>query len=430
MLPSEPVSLSFNEAFAIAARFNEPILEALGQSDLGAIDVEQANSLLWPRFEIQAFGQIPIDSDSESNDRHVRGGLYMRYDFKKALFRSDAVSAARMTELRQLEKANRLMYELSFTLFDKLIENEQLREEVRLRSAMVGHVQEGVLATRRLFDLRMVEQPTVWRWQSMAQSHERLLGQAKAALDRAQRSLTFMLGGTMTKEQGITDLKKVKAVLEEPLPLPLNDPIHVIRDAWARRPVCRIAEMNLFLAEMAVIQAKRQRVPRISGSLGVGSISVLADRGEETPAAVELAVSMPLFDWGDISRDVSKAEHRKAWAERKIKSLIRRLQHDIQDSKMELRYTLALTAQAEKSLQDMRLQAEANDQLLQSSLIELLDVLRFKLEAGDAEIAYQKSVKDLLRARANLRKHLGFPLADYRVSEFRNALQSKLSTTP
>ena len=414
--------LSFKEAFQLAVQHDEQILQTLSQADAAVLDTEQAESQLWPRFDIQGSGQIPIGGDTDSDDSHLRGGLFMRYDFHKALFRSDAASAARATQRRQLDHANGLMLDLAYKLFDQLARIGQLEQEVRLRQAMADKARQGAQTAQKMCDFQMAAPPLAWQWQSAAQTHRQQLNQARAELVKARRSLGFLLGLNEGQAVAITDYQDIAISLDQPLTVSLDDP-RILQSVWQRRFDTRMAEIDLFLAEMGILEAKRKRVPSLSGSIGVGSFDVQEDEDEEAPAAVELSVSMPLFDWGDIRRAVQKAERHREWAQQHIRLLIRRLQHDLQENVGNLQDSQEAWQQASSTWQAMRNQGQTNQRLLELKQIQPLDALNFELETDAAEIAVHQRQVELLHSRAALKKTLGLALVESLPPDAASALE-------
>jgi outer membrane protein TolC len=116
-------------------------------------------------------------------------------------------------------------------------------------------------------------------------------------------------------------------------------------EVWQAHPACRVVELELFQTEMQILQAKRERIPRLTGAIGLGDIDTwVGGDFVEAAATAELGIRLPIFDAGTITRGIQKAALRRELARREVGILAGRLSRQVQSSLLSLRNSLEETA--------------------------------------------------------------------------------------
>src|ERR1039458_10524633 len=84
---------------------------------------------------------------------------------------------------------------------------------------------------------------------------------------------------------------------------------------------------------MGVIGAKRERFPRLTGSIGLGDIDTRVGSDiVEANALAEIRISMPIFDAGTISRGVEKSVLNRDLARRNVGIQARSLAREVHNT--------------------------------------------------------------------------------------------------
>jgi outer membrane protein TolC len=167
--------------------------------------------------------------------------------------------------------------------------------------------------------------------------------------------------------------------------------------------------MELFLAEMVVVDAKRKRLPELSLSLGLGNM-LLRTREGTASFVPFLGMSMPLVDMGDISRNIQKAELNSNVVKGNIETLARKLSGDTQRAASQVRHAFEVMQGMQKILATEQERAEMVAQLVQLRRADPLDEYKARMIADEMAVEYCQSVWTFRKAAIHLKETIGDPI--------------------
>jgi len=397
--PSAP--LTFEQACLKMALANDALLASLANVRELEIDVAQSRSMIWPRAELRAFGEFAKADEFHSD---FLGGVYLQFNLSHVLFLSDELAVARARKARAVEELRLRLRQVSQSLQSQLIEIRELEGEVAARERME-------LAARRALSLvdeaaraGRVRLGELWRLRVEAASQAALLAEARRKRDARRRDLALRLGSATTSDGWpITDPETVLR------PLAPSEPVPDLGQLWTRRLDAHMAETDLFLARMARVAARRERLPRPIVNFGLGNIP-LTSRREEATWVVRLGLEMPLIDFGDVSRRIKKAEVNVDLARRRATNVIIRMSREAQQTASDRRAAEEHVNEVSALLQEMRQAAAAGPILIEQYRADPIEVLTQEIRLGETEIRALEAEGALWKAAAAERLALGEPL--------------------
>ena len=331
--------ITFAEASRRWAERDPETMQQVTKALAEGVDVAEAKSWVWPRADIEFHEIVANERNDSSVSSAPSGGLVLRYDFKKFLFRGDAaaVSAARRDLF--LQKA-RLAIDSALGRFEDLvIEWRQLQEALPLEDQRVAEFRRLMEAVHSLDELGVLPAGSFAEWKHREQvalrEQSEVLRRRKSVLESLHTELG--LAADSEPELGSLDfLLKVPPLPERPAGE--GEVRQWLPSVWQSHGACRIAEDELFQAEMAVIGAKRERLPRLTGSVGLGNIDTwVGTQLVEANAIAEIGISMPIFDAGTISRGVEKSVLNRNLARRNVRMQAQSLAREVQSASGALR---------------------------------------------------------------------------------------------
>jgi outer membrane protein TolC len=403
-----PAVFTFTQACDRAAKFDEQISRALADAAQLQIDLAQARSLVWPRADLRTFLQIPLGNGNYEGVKLFNGGVFFRYDFEKFLFSGDESAVARARIEEKLENIKLALQRLSQDLFRLFAEREALRTEVALRRGMQTHASEALETVHVLERTGRIKPERAFEYQYQYETCTRLYQETVRRLADTNRIIADRLSITGNQEIVITDFPEMLASMEGIVPAPEPDK-PFFAELWSKRHDARLAEAELFLKEMAVIDARRKRIPDISASFGLGSVTV-SSTFNQPPVVVQLGASMPLLDFGDIKREISKANIERDLAERNTALLFLQMHRDVKDASAALSEAIAARKAADDYRNLTARQDETNRKLVSLQLVDNIDLLTFRIRAGEAEIELKRAQIDVAKAAAEYARVSGLDL--------------------
>ena len=326
--------ITFAEAGRRWAERDPEIMQQVARTLSESIDVAEAKSWIWPRADVEFRAITARDRNSGLVRSAPSGGLVLNYDFKKLLFHADAAAVSAAGRDLCLQRARLAIDAAMVRLEGLVIDWYHLREAVPLEDQRGAEFRRLIEAIHSLDQLGALPAGSFAEWKHREQVALRERSEATRRLESIRQSLRTELGLAGEAEP---DLGSVDFLLNVP-PSPEGGPgaaeVHQWLPAvWQSHPACRIAELELFQAEMAVIQAKRERLPRLTGSIGLGNLDTwVGNEIVEANGVAEIGVTMPLFDAGTISRGIEKAGLRRDLARRNVRILARSLTREVQSA--------------------------------------------------------------------------------------------------
>jgi outer membrane protein TolC len=392
---AEPAVFTFSQACERAARFDQDVAAAMADVARLQVDVAQARSDVWPRVDLRTYFQIPLGGSNLEGVRLFNGGVFFRSDFQKMIFSGDAASAARARVAERRENLGLALDRLSKSLFLLLADRENLRAEVVLRRTIQNQTSDALERAHLLERNGRIKPERVLEYQYQHENSSRVYQDAVRRLAEINRALSSRLLIEGTQDVVITDLPELLSSMDTLAPVPEPD-MQFFRDVWEKRHDTRAAEAALFVKEMAVIAERRKRIPSLTASFGLGSLS-LTSTFSQAPVLVQLGASMPLLDFGDIKREIGKASIERDLARRNINLLLLKIQRGVLDSSAALSEAIAARRATEGQRRLISEQSEASQKLVAAGLVDPIDLLNFKVRASELDI-------ELARTRINVSK--------------------------
>ena len=331
--------ITFAAASRRCAEHDAETMRQVTQALSETTDIAEAKSWIWPRADIE-FGAI-VASDRNNGSVHSApsGGLVLRYDFKKFLFHGDAAAVSAARRDLSFQKA-RLAIESALGRFEDLvIEWHQLQAALLLEDQRVAEFRRLMEAVHSLDELGVLPAGSFAEWKHREQVALREQSEVARRKKSVLESLRMELGLVADAEPDLGSLDFLLKIL--PLPERSAGEGEVqqwLPGVWQSHAASRIAEIELFQAEMGVIGAKRERFPRLTGSIGLGDIDTRVGSDiVEANALAEIGISMPIFDAGTISRGVEKSVLNRDLARRNVGIQARSLAREVHNTSGALR---------------------------------------------------------------------------------------------
>ena len=384
---------TFTEACARAAQFDKDLSSELADAAQLQLDLQQAHSVIWPRLDVRTYFQIPFGSGDFSDIQKFNGGVFLSYDFNKLIFAADTTEAARANIEAKREKIKLSLQQLTQDMFLLLANREALKTEVASRGLIQAQTLEALKTANISARTGLIKPERIYEFESQYEMSTRLYREAVNQLADMNRTLGNRLAIDGAQNIVVSDFPEFRESIDGVAPATqLNE--EFFSALWARRHDTKLLEAELFLKEMAIIDQRRKRIPKITGTVGAGS-TVLSSSFTQAPFVLQLGASMPLVDFGDIKRNVSKAIIDRNLVERNITLLFLQIRRNVNDASASLSETLAARKAADNYCKEVALQLETNQELVTAGFADPIDMLASKVHAGEAEI-------ELTRARLNV----------------------------
>ena len=292
------VTLSFDEALKRLWR-HDPTLK---KSDLAieeaALHRKAKKSLLQPTIDLAVGVDLTGDNDA-SLDEMAYGGIYFRYNLKKAFFSGEEVAMAdlNLTDRQKEKKAKKEA--LCYSLRDRYRRYKSLTHQLNLCRENEILLNETVSVVEAMTKANGGPSARTVMVTTEAMATGDICDGLEGKKNRLRYELREMVGAT---GDGALTLSVDKTAS----PPFLVDPDRAIITAWKNRPEVTRLMNELMVAEIAYRSAWRNRLPRFDLSFGYGAI--LLERGsEEENAVVNVGLTIPIFDAGMTSRKKARA---------------------------------------------------------------------------------------------------------------------------
>lgn len=293
-------TLSFKEACLYAALVDSEIVELLAGLEQAKIHVESAASNIWPRLQLQLKSEMSA-GDSNSDSVVSTGGVYIRYDFIKALTSGDEKAIRKAYVLKDIVNIKLAINRLAKKLYKQLAKVSSARLKLEKRKEALEIAQNAMRLAHVYGDQKRVSSETVWQWEGITDQHKASVLLAEQELLIAQRSFNALLGVPGAARITMTDQEEVLTndfVID--LAMPSASTI------WFRHGQARLAEIKYMAAEANLKQAKIAGWPKLTADFGLGSIPI-TNEVETSNSVVTLSLQVPLIDMGDQRRKVEEA---------------------------------------------------------------------------------------------------------------------------
>ena len=400
----DPPVFSFRQASQRAARVDRDVARALADAAQSQIDLAQDHSRVWPRLDVRTYIQVPFGGGVQGVQT-FSGGLFFRYDLQLALFSRDASAMAQAQIDASHENAEMASAKLAHDLFVTLADREAKRIETAQRSKILDATDAAQKRAHELARIGRLKPEQLIQYQAQYESAARLYRGAVDRLQEINREICNQLFTDCSREVEITDFSDLLSRGTAAVPAAKPD-AQAIQAAWDQRHDTRSAADDLFVKEMTVIAERRKRIPVVSPSFGLGSMALTSSFNQST-AVMQLGITMPLLDFGDIKRAVSKAVVERDLARGNIAVLVLRTQREVQDSTAALAQMIAARESSEEQREVIARQTDASDKLISAGVLDPLEGLDLSVRRAEAEIDAARARIDVAKAAVDYAQATG-----------------------
>jgi outer membrane protein TolC len=393
-----PAGITFAEVCARAARFDDDITGALADEMQAQIDLEQAHSVLFPRANLKTYFQIPLDAGDIQGMQIFNGGVFLNYDFNAVIFYKDEMEAARATIDSKRERTRILIEQLTHDLFLLLANRDAIQKEVALRATMRSQAKDALETANILAKTGQIKPQRVFEFRNQYDTSVRQYLDAVHQLDDLNRTLGYRLLIDNPQSIVVSDFPEFLSSIDGTVPS-FKPGDAFFTALWSKRHDTKLLEANLFLEEMAIVNERRKRIPKFTASVGAGSNS-LTSSYQQAPFVIQLGLTVPLVDFGDIKRSVTKASIDRDEVKFNITTKFLQIYHDVTDSAAVLSGSIASRKVADDNCAQAVRQKQNNQQLVKSGLADPLDIFGSEQQLEEAQIEASRARMDETKAAA------------------------------
>jgi hypothetical protein len=301
-LAAPEAASSVEELVAEIVRGDHQYRLARGELHLAGVQLTEARREILPRLMARGFFEMP---NSESGvDTVFSGGLYLRFDLIRACLSHNAVTMAQVTQAARLEKCRAAGAAATFSFFNSMSHLEAMLQ-----------AEEHNQAFSQLAVQAADEAEAVFKAGRGSSDHWQVWVQRRAEKELEQQRLAARLKKTraetaLARRGATVDETKLLELTETFLNrLATTNPPPLLVESLEEAPAVVEAKLNLFVAEVGILDAKLKRLPAVSLDVGAGQIPVQGDRWQKENGIVPMVeVTVPLLDMGDISRGIKRAK--------------------------------------------------------------------------------------------------------------------------
>jgi outer membrane protein TolC len=389
-ISSESIEVTVHELVQLVSQCDPELNQARFDLQLSEIHKQQVESQKWPRFDLNTSLYVPLNRDIDNFSDVVYGGLFIKYDLLEALFNADATAVAESLIQRDRERQEKSHKRLVWTLMDCLLSIQHYTEEQALNESSVAVVKKGLEMVQKLYSLNKVDTKTVIEWQANLREAISRRNQASEQIALATTKLKYMTGLQEYQNVMIKDINAVSATIETTV---RNSVVKEksLRLALQQRNDIRIAEIDLFLTEMAVLEAKRSSLPRLSFGLGLGSVTKY-DNWEDQSFVSTMNIAIPLWDCGDANRRVKKAEIERNRQRQKMVDLVHKIFTELQETERHAYISQEKLKDANQWYQQQKEWTDNQMKLFSVKRLEPLEVLMAELALNASKVEFDRAL--------------------------------------
>lgn len=304
---------------------------------LGEIHRQQIESQKWPRLNLNTTLNVPLDDSSYKLRDVLYGGLFIEYDLIDAFFNTDSEAIAESMIRRSLEQQEKASKNVENNLMDCLLDIWHFSQVHLLYESDIESVKKGVDLTQQLYILEKVDIKTVVEWQARLRTAVANRNQAAERIETEMARLKYMAGLQNYRTVSISDISNITNILAHATQDTEYQSADLYRTLHQNSDV-KIAEINLFIAEMSILATKKSRLPKLSAGLGLGSQNLYTSLNDAA-VVVRLGINLPILDAGDAGRRIRTAEIQRDRERQKVVDLVHRISVDLQDAYRQIRST-------------------------------------------------------------------------------------------
>jgi outer membrane protein TolC len=303
---------------------------AVGDRQLAAVQLTEAKRQVLPRLIGQGLLEVPIRESG--TDTFLSGGLYLQFDLMRAFFSRNAITVAEITQETKRNKCRASAATACLTFFNTVTRLEGVLRAMAHSRAAEAHATQAAAEAETMFKSGRapVDRWQAWTWRREDKTLEQQ--RLAARLQKAQLELAQCCGVTN---------HEMLLQLEETFLKRLTTPGETgginLAEKLEKAPRVDAAKLELFLAEVQVLEARLKRLPTIAVGLNYGQIPVEGDQYQiEEGIVPTLSMSMPILDMGDISRAIQRARIRAKQARDSMVQAVEASRLELESTKQNL----------------------------------------------------------------------------------------------
>lgn len=407
MIPGEvgKTEMLFAEAFRLARERDPEIGASEIAYQISQIDIQQAKSSIFPRFDVEFSIEAPIAGAEFDSEKAIGAGVFLKYNLMDAAFSADAVSVQRVKADQWRQRREATTKGIYYRMIGLLCKIEAKNKEVAARTEARDIAEKALEQVRAQDDTAPVGRERADEWEVEGKRRIRELEESRLHLSLALEEFQLILGVESSANIVISDSDRLLPGVVD-LESPPKDDWAVANEAWRQRNDVRVAEAELFLAEMQIIEAKRRRFPQLTFSLGLGNI-ILYSVDDNASIVPYLGVSCPLFDMGDAKRRIQKAERRRDIAKSNLVAIAREVVSQTRSAVTQKQIATIHLNEAQEKLEREKKHAEGEKMLHSMQRRDFPSFCRARLTELDAEIDYRQAAYEYRRAVMLLKQQKG-----------------------
>ncbi len=372
-------SLTVRQASILAAENDEKILAMLAELRKAKIDVKDALTHVWPRFDLHTQADIPVNADTDQ-DNQLTGGVYIKYDIWKAIAVPDEHALRQALVNKELNQLKIALNGLLKNILHQLTQIDFLQYKIGRRSQSLTKAKNAYRIVQAYAEQNEVSDAVVQSWKSRIDALTLDLRKARQELRAIRHSFAHMMGFDTRQDIDITDMQTVLTSYES-----LSGTVPAPSKIWARHDEARLAEADYIAAAVNVKLKKMEGLPQVQTSLGFGKVP-LTDTTDTAATLFQVSVNLPIWDLGDNERKVVKAEITRNLAKAHLKKeavdlydRAREAGSLLHAARRNYRELNASYVEMDKRLQDMSI-------LMSENLLNPLEDTLAQLNVTDADI--------------------------------------------
>ncbi|MCP4215474.1 MAG: TolC family protein, partial [bacterium] len=402
---SKARTLSFQKALESAIRNDETlaILHLNWQKD--NIDLKQAHSMLFPRLKLRVSNETYYGKKDKKLKNNIDAGFLLEYNVLNLLFQRDNISIRRSLANGSIIKGKIQVRNIYSRLMTLMLEIDTNLRETALRKKALSFALGGQQIAKRLEETGKLKQGASWRWDNSVKEAEAKQTEARHALSKTRRLLKYMVGTLSSGAVEISDTSEAAPQIADYKAAVINKQKAII-DAWNHRHEVKLAELDLFMAEMQLLKTKRNWLNFFKVSLGVGRFFIYRDV-EQANITLNTTVALPILDMGDMKRTKKKAALDRDMARVKAKHLARRISREVREALDHFTLVREKLEAAENILKKAKVREKMMNSLLRLGRATSLDLFTTRVAALETESRYNRVSMEFQKAILEFKKASG-----------------------
>jgi len=379
-----PLRLTFVEALRLAVDNNITFQMQLLKRKEYLVGKEQAESIPLPRLDLSIVPQFPIGIGSPDSKEILLGGISLHYDLVEVLFSGEAIAGAEARITRSEQEAFSIVRNLGEALYRLVIGWKFHQEELALRSEALDLYRKRYDQTRTLVSYGKAGPESLRQCQVDLQTADMMNQAAREAVDADVRQIKKLLGLSPSQDIAAIELPELESEVSGKYSS-LDEVVAELKEAWSVLPEVRIAELDLFLAELRIAEAGRGRLPSVAAGTRFGATPLAIDN-DTAPVVLGLDITYPLLDWGDTTRRQTVAEIARDAQKIQMVQTARDFAWNMLESYLSVQQAHSRWKEAEKNSAQLSKVLSSEETLLKFGKIGLSDYYSLRLTRINAAI--------------------------------------------